>query len=303
MEVTAMNVKKKPAGDIILDAIYSEKYDEALADIEKCIDVNINQIKCTHGQSLAGHISNISWRKVDNEKFENFILKLIKLGLKFDKTYQGTPAIQLALRDFSIVCIKRILEGKTKVKGKKNLLIYSLTWRQPKNRLLKLAQLIEEYGYQFEEDISSNLLLHFSDEHLYSNSRDQPIREQFENNESFLDFLIERGADINYFKNRGERMTPLMNAAYQNNYQLVDYLLRKGAYPNALNKKGYTALMFASGQIYMTVSLCPDYDLEAMKLLLENGADPTIKVGNRTALSIAKKSENTLGVKLLESYI
>lgn len=73
----------------------------------------------------------------------------------------------------------------------------------------------------------------------------------------------------------GEGTTPLMRAARAGDAPVMRLLLAKGADPKATTKEGNTAFLFASGIGYRdkNTSGTESQALEAVKLLIENGAD------------------------------
>ena len=98
-----------------------------------------------------------------------------------------------------------------------------------------------------------------------------------------VDFLLERGANINLKDNDG--MTALMHVSYNSKFssnKTVKFLLERGANPNLQDKNGHTALMMASGDSNTSSTL------ETVKTLLEYGADPNLHNNfGWTALSIS----------------
>lgn len=108
-------------------------------------------------------------------------------------------------------------------------------------------------------------------------------------------FLLERGADPNH---NGAGRTALHAAVQRAMPELVSALLEKGANPNARMEK---RLPFVSRRILQSNGLSPSNigatpfflaasfgDLESMRLLLDGGADPTLRANDgTTALMVA----------------
>jgi hypothetical protein len=119
-----------------------------------------------------------------------------------------------------------------------------------------------------------------------------------------VEYLIQRGADLNV-KSRYKEHTSLMRAAMNECPEVCELLLRHGAKVNEVNEKGFTALMFVSGKIYSTCRWTPTQEqFDIAQLLLEYNADITIKANNkRTALSLAKSSNNSKVVEILEEGV
>jgi ankyrin repeat protein len=93
--------------------------------------------------------------------------------------------------------------------------------------------------------------------------------------------LLEAGADVNQVTRYG--WSPLLAATQNRNYQMGKFLIEHGADVNLANKGGWTPLYLATdnrnleGGDYPTPT--PDMDqLEYIKLLLEEGADPNARL-------------------------
>jgi len=97
--------------------------------------------------------------------------------------------------------------------------------------------------------------------------------------------LVEAGADVNQVSEFG--WTPLLTATQNRYYQLGKFLLENGADPNVANEGGWNPLYIATdnrnieGGDYPTRK--PDMDhLAYIKLLLEAGADPNLRMNSST---------------------
>lgn len=112
-------------------------------------------------------------------------------------------------------------------------------------------------------------------------------------NPEVITTLINAGADVNAIDNRGS--TPLILAAGNADPVVVAAFIKAGANVNARNESGYTPLMQAVRYTR---------DSEAIKILLESGADPKAKDNyGKTVIDYAKKNEglrNTNVLKMLE---
>ena len=101
--------------------------------------------------------------------------------------------------------------------------------------------------------------------------------------------LIERGADVNR-----EGWTPLHYAATRGHRDMVRLLLENEAYIDAEAPNGNTPLMMATRYAQPL----------AVKLLLEEGADPTlVNHANESALDMAIKGGNTQSVFYIRAFI
>ena len=97
--------------------------------------------------------------------------------------------------------------------------------------------------------------------------------------------LVEAGADVNEVSEFG--WTPLLTATQNRYYQMGKYLLEHGANPNIANEGGWSPLYIATdnrnieGGDYPTRK--PDMNhLDYIKLLLEAGADPNLRMLSST---------------------
>ena len=110
------------------------------------------------------------------------------------------------------------------------------------------------------------------------------------NQEAVAEFLIDRGADVNLASNNHMRVAPLHSAIAVQNVSLVGKLLAKGAEVNKTQTAGVNALHSAAhrGQV------------EMIKLLLQYGADPSLKTEDgKTALDFAKADEHEAAAAVL----
>jgi hypothetical protein len=144
-----------------------------------------------------------------------------------------------------------------------------------------------------------------------------------ENADNAFDFLLSvKGIDLNAQANNGN--TALMMSAYLENFHAVNALLELGA---EVNKTGWTALHYAaiSGNDAIISALLEhaayidaqtptgltalmlalrENKTSAVKLLLTEGADPTIKNNQQeTALVMAKKLEFRGMVELIQNGV
>ncbi|MBL0388203.1 ankyrin repeat domain-containing protein [Tumebacillus sp. ITR2] len=101
---------------------------------------------------------------------------------------------------------------------------------------------------------------------------------------------LELGADPNYTKlDNGD--TPLIGSALLMRLHVVELLLANGANINAQDNDGYSALIMAVSK----------QDLDMTKLLLDHGADPSLKSKEGTALDLARQFKNQPLIDLLQS--
>jgi len=95
-----------------------------------------------------------------------------------------------------------------------------------------------------------------------------------------VQYLIEEGAALN----NNDYDLPLNYAAERKKKDIVNYLLTLGEDINKKNKDGNTPLISAID--------CEKPDLDFIKFLIENGADPNIECKDHTPLSLAIKNNN-----------
>ena len=100
--------------------------------------------------------------------------------------------------------------------------------------------------------------------------------------------LIDRGADVNR-----KGWTPLHYAATRGHREMMRLLLENNAYIDSEAANGTTPLMMAA---YSAPPL-------AVKLLLEEGADPTlVNHGNASALDLAEKAEHAQSAFYIRAF-
>ncbi len=111
----------------------------------------------------------------------------------------------------------------------------------------------------------------------------------FNNQLALAEVLIERGAEVNR-----KGWTPLHYAATRGHREMMRLLLDNNAYIDSEAKNGTTPLMMAA---YSAPPL-------AVKLLLEEGADPTlVNHGNATALDLAEKAERAQSAFYIRAFL
>jgi len=106
-----------------------------------------------------------------------------------------------------------------------------------------------------------------------------------ENDMATVDVLLQAGADINQQSEYG--WTPLLVAVQNRYYKLARYLLDHSADPNIANAGGWNALYLATDNRNIEAGSYPtrkpDMDhLEFIKLLLNDGADPNLRMNSST---------------------
>ena len=101
--------------------------------------------------------------------------------------------------------------------------------------------------------------------------------------------LIERGADVNK-----PGWAPLHYAATRGHIDVMNILLEKHAYIDAASPNGSTPLMMAA--LYGTPA--------AVKLLLEAGADPSLKnMQGLTAIDFAQRDNRTDSAQIIAAFV
>lgn len=103
----------------------------------------------------------------------------------------------------------------------------------------------------------------------------------YHNNPEMVRFLIQQGADVNIANKAGK--TPLMQAIIGNkDEQIIKQLIAADAHLNVKDHDGYTALMHAVNFMHTRKN-----DPTIIRLLVEAGADDTIKINKATAIDLA----------------
>jgi ankyrin repeat protein len=108
-------------------------------------------------------------------------------------------------------------------------------------------------------------------------------------NSSAIALLLDRGADPNVTTKR--QGTALAEAASAGNQESVRLLLARGAKVDVQDDRGYTALLYAAGSDSSPAGM--------VKMLLDKGADRSLKGDGETAAALAAKRGNTEVAKLL----
>jgi ankyrin repeat protein len=110
-----------------------------------------------------------------------------------------------------------------------------------------------------------------------------------DNQLELAELLIERGADVNR-----KGWTPLHYAATRGHREMIRLLLDNNAYIDSEAENGTTPLMMAA---YSAPPL-------AVKLLLEEGADPTlVNHGNASALDLAETAQRAQSAFYIRAFI
>jgi ankyrin repeat protein len=108
-----------------------------------------------------------------------------------------------------------------------------------------------------------------------------------------VEYLVEKGADLNALARNETGYTALTGAVSQNHNEIARILVRKGAQVNHGYEGGFTPLMHAA---YAG-------NIELVSFLLQNGADPTAKNGEgKTPLAFAQERNNSQIIELLRKH-
>ena len=127
-----------------------------------------------------------------------------------------------------------------------------------KNDNYETVQILLKFGYDVNEKDTKPS--------LYQSNRTAIFEAASKPNSKVLELLIQNGANVN--QRDASTYTPLHRAALENCPKNVEILIQNGAKINAISEhsSGQTPLLFALWT----------RNVELIKLLLENGADPTI---------------------------
>ncbi len=174
-------------------------------------------------------------------------------------------------------------------------------------RYKEAIKTIVDYGWAFTPEIGGALILEFI---LRNFSRNyQCIQPLLDKKMNYMTYLIQQGASLDFHAtlyDEPETGTPLMQASQRACPELVKLLLDEGAEPDSQDEKGYTALMYACGQVYPKSAakwFAQEEFLENIKHLINAGADTHLKSDNKkTALSIAKLSKHQQAIEYLTMY-
>jgi uncharacterized protein len=108
-----------------------------------------------------------------------------------------------------------------------------------------------------------------------------------------VEYLVEKGADLNALARNETGYTALTGAVSQNHNEIAKILVKKGAKVNHGYEGGFTPLMHAA---YAG-------NLELVSFLLQNGADPKAKNGEgKTPLTFALEKNNGQIIELLKKH-
>lgn len=110
-------------------------------------------------------------------------------------------------------------------------------------------------------------------------------------NREMLEFLLDRGADINEVSaDRG--YSPVMDAVWRKNYEITKILIERGADLSIMSSDGQSILVLAVG----------NGNSKIIKLLLDSGADPDITDSmGMSARGYASLFKNEELIKLMEA--
>lgn len=230
----------------------------------------------SYTQTVTSSIFEIC-KKNDAERLRQLLEEGADLYAKDECGY--TP-LHIAICSHSIECLKVLLdygvEPNIKYMDEYNLLIHAAF-----NDCVEFFQLLVERGENLtiKENNYHTTALHIAV------MNDSP---------KVIQFLIVHGMDPNIKNIGGE--TPLHIAASDNSLDCAKILLENGADPNIKDEHEHTPIFNAVE--------CDDsdYTLEMVRLLLENGADPNINYEGVSPLYIAAENDSTYSMKLLLEF-
>ena len=105
-----------------------------------------------------------------------------------------------------------------------------------------------------------------------------------------VDYLIQKGADVNALARNETGFTALTGAVTQNQNEIAKILVKNGARVNHRYEGGFTPLMHAAY----------NENVDLVSFLLQNGADPTAKNGEgKSPLTFAQEKNNPQIIELL----
>jgi uncharacterized protein len=108
-----------------------------------------------------------------------------------------------------------------------------------------------------------------------------------------VEYLVEKGADLNAIARNETGYTALTGAVSQNHNEITKVLVKNGAQVNHGYEGGFTPLMHAA---YAG-------NVELVSCLLQNGADPTAKNSEgKTPLTSAQEKNNNQVIELLRKH-
>ncbi|MCL4360948.1 ankyrin repeat domain-containing protein [Candidatus Dependentiae bacterium] len=154
-------------------------------------------------------------------------------------------------------------------------------YRSPYFNKLNYANLIKLLKMNFTKDELNEKL-----QQIYQRKFDLFV-------ERLAKMLLDAGANINAVN--ASNFTPLMNAVVNGNYDFAKFLIKNGANVNANNgiQSALTLLIRVPGE----------HVEKLLNLLLDNGADLTMKIQNQTPLELAKSLGRTRLANIIEKKI
>ncbi len=233
---------------------------------------------------------------IELDKFEQEAIARHQNGEVIEEKLRDEWVIDIALERRSAKFIRYLLENGFKIRGGKKALIKSVTPDRSGSCIIEIIRAAEDHRYKVCSEAASLLLIEMSQFHL--DESNYTIIQA-------LDYLLEKAADLNFY-HKGYYGTPLINAVFCESLFMVDYLLNAGSDPNGKCEKGSTPIMYAAGKClpggYIFVP--SDRNLNILKLLLERGANPMLKLGkSQDAIYWAKSTGNKHGLKVLREHL